>query len=95
MAEARAIAAADNARCGVPTCAGCKADHQAGNWGQENCREFRDTGVCQRQVFLTVTMARILAEVVIEMVRAGATRAEIQAVIGEIQAVDIVGLLEG
>lgn len=95
MSEARHRAATGNARQDVVTCTGCKAASQSGNWGRETCKRLCADRLCQRQVFLTVTMARIVAEVVIEMVRAGATGAVIRAVIREIRTVDIVGLLEG
>ena len=61
-AESRAHAAAANARADVVTCSGCKAAEQGGDWGQRNCQELRRAGLCQRQVYVRVTMARLLVE---------------------------------
>ena len=70
-AEAEARAAMANARGDVVTCSGCKAAEQGGDWGQENCREMRREGICQRQVYVQITMARLLVELVRVLAEAG------------------------
>jgi hypothetical protein len=61
-AEARAYAATANARGDVVTCNGCKAAEQGGDWGQHNCQDLRADGLCQRQVYVRVTLARLTVD---------------------------------
>lgn len=62
IAEAKSRAAAANARGDIITCSGCKAAGQSGDWGQGNCERLRCAGLCQRQVYANLTMARLIVE---------------------------------
>jgi len=81
MAAASARAAMANARGDVVTCSGCKAADQGGDWGQENCREMRRDGLCQRQVYARVTMARLLVELVRVLGEVGTSETLIREVV--------------
>ena len=84
-AEGRSHAAAANARADVVTCSGCKAADQGGDWGQANCRELRAVGLCQRQVYLRVTMARMVVELVRALGEAQASEELVREMVGELQ----------
>jgi hypothetical protein len=84
-AEGRAHAAAANARAAVVTCSGCKAAEQGGDWGQANCRELRAVGLCQRQVYLRVTMARLVVELVRALGEAQASEDLVREMVGELR----------
>ena len=73
IAEANAHAAVANSRAEVVTCAGCKAAEQGGDWGQRNCQEMRRAGLCQRQVYIRLTMARLVVELVRVLAETGAS----------------------
>ena len=81
MAEASARAAMENSHGDSVSCAGCKAAEQGGDWGQENCREMRREGICQRQVYVRVTMARLLVELVRVLGEVGTSETLIREVV--------------
>jgi hypothetical protein len=85
-AEANGRAATANARADVVTCSGCKAFEQGGDWGQRNCQELRRAGLCQRQVYVRVTMARLLVGLVRALAEAGASEAVMSEMVEQLQA---------
>jgi hypothetical protein len=84
-AEAKARAAMANARTDVVTCSGCKAADQSGDWGQGNCREYREAGLCQRQIYVRITMARLLVDLVRSLAEMDANEALMQEMVRQFQ----------
>ena len=85
-AEAKGRAAVANSRRDVVTCAGCKAAGQGGDWGQSNCQELRRVGLCQRQVYTCITMARLMVELIRVLGEMGAGEDLVREVIAEFRA---------
>jgi len=84
-AEAKSRAAVANSRGDIVTCKGCKAGEQGGNWGMTNCQEMRQAGACQRQVYVRLTLARLVVELVRVLAEMGAENALICEAVRELR----------
>lgn len=80
-AKAKAMAAATNTE--GRTCAGCIGSDRNCKY----CAPLRQAELCQKQVYVRVTLARLIVELVGMLVNAGMGEAIIREVIGNVGAV--------